>query len=33
VLSKDPRGVDPRTLAKRYERLKARLAAELADDD
>ena len=33
VLSKDPRGVDPRTLAKRYERLKARLAADLADDD
>jgi RNA polymerase sigma-70 factor (ECF subfamily) len=33
VLSTETRGVDPKTLAKRYERLKARLAAELAPDD
>ncbi len=31
VLSTDTRDVDPKTLAKRYERLKTRLAAELAD--
>jgi RNA polymerase sigma-70 factor (ECF subfamily) len=33
VLSTDARRVDPKTLAKRYERLKARLAAELSMDD
>jgi RNA polymerase sigma-70 factor (ECF subfamily) len=33
VLSTDAHRVDPKTLAKRYERLKARLAAELARDD
>jgi RNA polymerase sigma-70 factor (ECF subfamily) len=33
VLSTDGRRVDPGTLAKRYERLKARLAAELSRDD
>ncbi len=32
VLSTDARRIDPKTLAKRYERLKARLAAELAED-
>jgi RNA polymerase sigma-70 factor (ECF subfamily) len=33
VLWTDTRRVDPRTLAKRYERLKARLAARLSRDD
>jgi RNA polymerase sigma-70 factor (ECF subfamily) len=33
VLSTDTRRVDPKTLAKRYERLKVRLAAELSGDD
>jgi RNA polymerase sigma-70 factor, ECF subfamily len=33
VLSTNTRGVDPKTLAKRYERLKARLAAELSKDE
>lgn len=33
VLSNETRRVGPKTLAKRYERLKARLAAELAEDD
>jgi RNA polymerase sigma-70 factor (ECF subfamily) len=33
VLSTDARRPDPKTLAKRYERLKERLAAALADDD
>jgi RNA polymerase sigma-70 factor (ECF subfamily) len=33
VLSTDARRVDPRTVAKRYERLKVRLAAELSRDD
>lgn len=33
VLSKNTRDVDPKTLAKRYERLKARLAAELSKDE
>ena len=33
VLSTDTRRLDPKTLAKRYERLKVRLAAELSRDD
>jgi len=33
VLSEDTRRADPKTLAKRYERLKARLAAELSADE
>jgi RNA polymerase sigma-70 factor (ECF subfamily) len=33
VLSTDTRHVDPSTLAKRYERLKVRLAAVLSQDD
>jgi RNA polymerase sigma-70 factor (ECF subfamily) len=33
VLSTDTRRVAPKTLAKRYERLKARLAADLSTDD
>jgi RNA polymerase sigma-70 factor, ECF subfamily len=33
VLSKDTRRVDAKTLAKRYERLKVRLAAELSRDE
>jgi RNA polymerase sigma-70 factor (ECF subfamily) len=33
VLSTDARRVDPKNVAKRYERLKVRLAAELSRDD
>jgi len=33
VLSTETRRVDPKTLAKRYERLKVRLAADLSDDE